>query len=360
VSEAMSYDAHGARREATWESALLSIRPVDTPRGFTGHEHLDAVGIIHMNGRIYDPELGRMLSPDPNVPDPTITQEFNRYAYVRNNPLSYTDPTGFSLFNDDGSFAETPGGTGSPHSGGGDRGSDHSPKPVGHGDDHIAGDSEYDKLSVVGDEKAHTELVITINLPPDLEPDSNVVSYGPFPESGNQGDGTSYSEMAADILVDLTPAGDVRDIIESGQSGNYGMMALSTGSLVLSFTPVGWGFKALKTAFKFLARHRKIRVLANPKSSVNAAKLNKQLASEQQLGEIGVPIAGAGVKSRLRDVNRLVREYGGDADNWSKRSSKQHTAPDGSSFETHWYENSATGQRVEPKTIIDDYIGGGK
>ncbi|MEQ9128202.1 MAG: hypothetical protein RIF31_08015, partial [Thalassospira sp.] len=46
VSEAMSYDAHGARREATWESALLSIRPVDTPRGFTGHEHLDAVGII--------------------------------------------------------------------------------------------------------------------------------------------------------------------------------------------------------------------------------------------------------------------------------------------------------------------------
>jgi RHS repeat-associated protein len=71
------------------------VRPVDTPRGFTGHEHLDAVGIIHMNGRIYDPALGRMLSPDPNVPDPTVTQSFNRYAYVRNNPLSYTDPTGF-------------------------------------------------------------------------------------------------------------------------------------------------------------------------------------------------------------------------------------------------------------------------
>ena len=48
-----------------------------------------------MDGRIYDPELGRMLSPDPNVPEPTLTQDFNRYAYVRKNPLSYTDPTGF-------------------------------------------------------------------------------------------------------------------------------------------------------------------------------------------------------------------------------------------------------------------------
>ena len=97
VSETMSYDPHGARREVSWQAAVLPVRPYDTPRGFTGHEQLDAVGIIHMNGRIYDPELGRMLSPDPNVPNPTVTQEFNRYAYVHNNPLSYTDPTGFSL-----------------------------------------------------------------------------------------------------------------------------------------------------------------------------------------------------------------------------------------------------------------------
>ncbi|MEQ5777145.1 hypothetical protein J4E05_16595 [Thalassospira sp. NFXS8] len=95
VCEAMSYDPHGACREVTWEAALLPIRPYDTPRGFTEPEQLDAVGIIHMNGRISDPELGRMLSPDPNVLDPTVTQSFNRYAYVRNNPLSYTDPTGF-------------------------------------------------------------------------------------------------------------------------------------------------------------------------------------------------------------------------------------------------------------------------
>ena len=56
---------------------------------------VDATGLIHMNGRIYDPELGRFLSPDPNIPEPGNTQAFNRYAYVYNNPLSYTDPSGF-------------------------------------------------------------------------------------------------------------------------------------------------------------------------------------------------------------------------------------------------------------------------
>jgi RHS repeat-associated protein len=63
-------------------------------RGYTGHEHLLGVGIIHMNGRLYDPVLHRFLSPDNFVQDPFNTQNFNRYAYVLNNPLMYTDPSG--------------------------------------------------------------------------------------------------------------------------------------------------------------------------------------------------------------------------------------------------------------------------
>ena len=63
-------------------------------RGFTGHEHMDAFGLINMNGRMYDPMIGRFLSPDPFVPDATFTQDFNRYMYARNNPLSYIDPCG--------------------------------------------------------------------------------------------------------------------------------------------------------------------------------------------------------------------------------------------------------------------------
>ncbi len=63
-------------------------------RGYTGHEHLDAFGIINMNGRLYDPYLGRMLSPDNFVQNPDYSQNYNRYSYAYNNPLKYTDPNG--------------------------------------------------------------------------------------------------------------------------------------------------------------------------------------------------------------------------------------------------------------------------
>ncbi|MBT2559801.1 VCBS repeat-containing protein [Pedobacter sp. ISL-68] len=63
-------------------------------RGFTGHEHLLSVGLIHMNGRLYDPKLHRFLSPDNFVQDPYNTQTYNRYSYAMNNPLMFTDPNG--------------------------------------------------------------------------------------------------------------------------------------------------------------------------------------------------------------------------------------------------------------------------
>ena len=63
-------------------------------RGFTGHEHLQTVGFIHMNGRLYDPALHRFLQPDNFVQDPFNTQNFNRYGYCLNNPLVYVDKNG--------------------------------------------------------------------------------------------------------------------------------------------------------------------------------------------------------------------------------------------------------------------------
>ncbi len=67
-------------------------------RGYTGHEHIDEFGIINMNARMYDPLLGRMLSPDKYVQDATSIQNFNRYTYALNNPLKYTDPDGNLVF----------------------------------------------------------------------------------------------------------------------------------------------------------------------------------------------------------------------------------------------------------------------
>ena len=63
-------------------------------RGYTGHEHLTWFGVINMNARLYDPVLGRFLSPDPFVQTPDFTQNFNRYSYCLNNPLKFVDENG--------------------------------------------------------------------------------------------------------------------------------------------------------------------------------------------------------------------------------------------------------------------------
>jgi RHS repeat-associated protein len=65
------------------------------PRGFTGHEMMDDLGLIHMNGRIYDPRLARFLSADQVIQAPFILQSYNRYSYCFNNPLGLVDPSGY-------------------------------------------------------------------------------------------------------------------------------------------------------------------------------------------------------------------------------------------------------------------------
>ena len=102
VETRYSFDAWGARRDVTWAAFLPSVpalvwQSALTTRGYTGHEQLDAVGLIHMNGRVYDPQLGRFLSADPFVQDASNLQALNPYSYVQNNPLSFTDPTGHFL-----------------------------------------------------------------------------------------------------------------------------------------------------------------------------------------------------------------------------------------------------------------------
>lgn len=67
-------------------------------RGYTGHEHLPWFGLINMNARLYDPVIGRFLSPDPLVHSPIDVQCYNRYSYCLNNPLRYVDPTGMDFW----------------------------------------------------------------------------------------------------------------------------------------------------------------------------------------------------------------------------------------------------------------------
>ena len=90
-----SNDVWGKRLETNWNgNEVRESQTQGNQRGYTDHEHLDSIGLIHMNGRVYDPKLARFISPDPYIQDPYNTQSFNRYSYVWNNPLRHTDPTG--------------------------------------------------------------------------------------------------------------------------------------------------------------------------------------------------------------------------------------------------------------------------
>lgn len=106
IEEKLYFDPWGGKHRLTvfssWSAEARGLRTNQlsdilntTPRGFTGHEHIDHANIIHMNGRIYDPTLGRFLQADPHIQAPMNSQNYNRYSYVLNNPLSYTDPSGY-------------------------------------------------------------------------------------------------------------------------------------------------------------------------------------------------------------------------------------------------------------------------
>ena len=95
IVERYAFDPWGARRNPDqWEQKDTRTKWIIN-RGYTGHEHLDAFGIINMNGRVYDPQTAMFFSPDPFVQAPDNWVNYNRYGYCLNNPLIYTDPSGY-------------------------------------------------------------------------------------------------------------------------------------------------------------------------------------------------------------------------------------------------------------------------
>jgi len=87
--QALAYFPYGATRT----NQSFTTPAVDVPYKYTGQE-LDSTGLYYYEARYYDPVIGRFISPDTIVPDLLDPQSLNRYSYVYNNPLRYTDPTG--------------------------------------------------------------------------------------------------------------------------------------------------------------------------------------------------------------------------------------------------------------------------
>ena len=101
VVDRRSYDAWGKLRNLPWlkqarlDDPTFSTQLPYTNKGYTGHEHVQEVDLIHMNGRVYDATLARFVSADPHIQAGSLSQSYNRYSYVLNNPMKYTDPSGY-------------------------------------------------------------------------------------------------------------------------------------------------------------------------------------------------------------------------------------------------------------------------
>jgi RHS repeat-associated protein len=102
VDVQLSFDAWGLRRNVSGSAMTVGSTSWNkiaalTNRGFTGHEHVDKLDLIHMNGRTFDPRIGRFMQADVLVQDPADTQSYNRYSYGNNNPLNGTDLSGYDF-----------------------------------------------------------------------------------------------------------------------------------------------------------------------------------------------------------------------------------------------------------------------
>jgi RHS repeat-associated protein len=96
VREYLSTNVYGQPRDPkTWKVYSVPQGQPSFDRNFTFHESIDLDFLINMNGRIFNPVLGRFLTPDPFIQFPDNLMSYNRYSYVLNNPVNYFDPSGF-------------------------------------------------------------------------------------------------------------------------------------------------------------------------------------------------------------------------------------------------------------------------
>ncbi|MDW6091669.1 RHS repeat-associated core domain-containing protein [Vibrio rhizosphaerae] len=207
VVERRSYDTWGKQRKVSWreDGPLDVVQAAITNRGYTGHEEITEVGLIHMNGRAYDQELGRFISPDPEIQAPFVTNSFNRYSYVWNNPLKYQDPTGYSVEGLGGQCSPDSSGDGGSGDHGGNNGCDTSDKGKGtgnrnghQGEDDSSSDTKKDETEarVIGDDE-FADFSGGKFVPDPVQPEGVAGTYGKYQTV------TQDDTVAQDLKTDL-------------------------------------------------------------------------------------------------------------------------------------------------------------
>ncbi|WP_133307002.1 RHS repeat-associated core domain-containing protein, partial [Aliidiomarina haloalkalitolerans] len=95
LKQQIAYDPWGKQATLWSHNQFVFGLRLGKMRGYTGHTMVNDLNLIHMGGRTYNPVLGRFMQADPFIQAGANLQNYNRYSYVLNNPLSYTDPSGY-------------------------------------------------------------------------------------------------------------------------------------------------------------------------------------------------------------------------------------------------------------------------
>lgn len=183
------YDPFGARVDVNGQR-ITDVDP-STSRGFTGHED-DGNGLVHMQGRMYDRNQYRFLTPDPVIAEPLFGQAYNPYSYVFNNPLNLTDPSGFQAQAAD-SPPVTEAGTYTSDEKGGESGEFQHTEI--HGNRSEAGDSDD---ATIGSDRGHNAGA-TRSAPPARAPIPNVEKRTAWRPTGPA---TDVTKMAGEHAMD--------------------------------------------------------------------------------------------------------------------------------------------------------------
>jgi len=285
-------------------------RPTDTTLPtdyrFTGQRREGTIGLYDYGARFYDPALGRFLSADTVVPKPGNPQALNRYAYVLNNPLKYTDPTGHWVNQD---WKES------------DR------------------DIEKRKGNWVG-----------------ISSEGDPATYPA--EWGCKGNPDSvWVAVAAPFMGVGTLAGFDLFYMGGAAVGEWIMthplqahVVRAVGEEAVESTVTKTPFDPMMVAWDLFTVFGDDMI---PRRTSDGAKLERWFAVQQLAGEPGEVIAGGGpANPYLRDWPRLVATYGDLPGYWAKMVGPSYTCNDGFNFQLHWYENLRTGMRVEFKPKI--------
>jgi RHS repeat-associated protein len=277
--------------ESYWGQALQ-------PYKFGGKEEepMFGLGLYDFEARQYDPLYGRFTSMDPLAEK---YYSWSPYAYGFNNPLRYSDPSGMSPLDE----------------------TEENPFP----DQTKIGDA---LRKIVG------QVLTSIGMHPD-----QIGSKDPdVREDASQKRRDALENIeAATEAVGLVPVVGQAAVLSAKIMSGSDVSAEDIAWTAAEVVPAGLIGKGAKLIDK-------AGDVAN--SAINSVKLAKQLASEAQMAEKGITIIGPG---KLNEAARLSQQYGGDAADWVKKSSSSFTK-NGTTFETHWYENLATGMRTEFKT----------